>query len=164
VNLALLRLRQRDFRAAKAHLEEAGPHHVAALKANPRKPDYRQFYRNSLRALMRANAGLGDPAGAKQAAEMLRDVGWNPPSNAYDAARSLALCIPIVQNDDKATQGERDNQAQFYGDEALKLLRDAVALGFTNASFMKQDAELASLRTREEFQQLIAELEGKRKP
>ena len=98
-------LRQRDFKAAKAYLDEAGPHHEAALKANPRHPDYRQPYRNNLTALIRANAGLGDPAGAKQAAEKLRDLGWDPPGNAYDAARALALCIPIVRRRRPSDQG-----------------------------------------------------------
>src|SRR5262249_13623703 len=161
VNLAVLRLSRRDFRGAKACLGEAGPHHLAALKANPRNPAYRQFYRINLRTLIRANAGLGDREGAKQTAEKVRDLGWNPPGNAYDAARGLALCIPIVQKDDQATNEERDEQVRFYGDEALKMLRDAVARGFTNAAFLKQDAELASIRTREDFRKLIADLEGK---
>ena len=134
VNLALLRLGQRDFRGAEAYLEEAVPHHEAALKANPRNPGYRQFYRNNLAVLIQANAGLGDQAGAKQAAEKLRDLGWDPPGNAYDAACYLSLCIPIVQKDDQATKEERDEQAAFYGDEAMKMLRDAVAKGYKNVA------------------------------
>src|SRR5262249_23567199 len=56
VNLALIRLEQRDFMAAKAYLAEAGPHHESALKANPLHPDYRRFYQNSLAALIQTNA------------------------------------------------------------------------------------------------------------
>src|SRR5207253_11305860 len=100
VNLALLSNQRRDFRAAKGYLEEAEPHHQAALKANPRHPDYRQFYRNNLWQLVRANAGLLDQAAAVRAAERIRDLGWNPPGDAYDAACYLALCIPIVAKAD----------------------------------------------------------------
>src|SRR5262249_46232054 len=125
VNLALLHLVAREFRAAKATLAEAVPHHESALKANPRHPTYRQFYRNNLLAQIQSNAGLGDQAGAKQAAEQRRDLGWGPPSDAYDAACCLALCIPVVWKDDRATKEERDKQATFYGDEAMKMLHEA---------------------------------------
>jgi hypothetical protein len=164
VNLAMLRLRQRDFRGAKAYLEEAGPHHLSALEARPRALNYRQFYRSNLRALIRAQAGLRDQAGAKQAAEKLRDLGWAPVAEAYSAACGLAVCIPIVQKDDRATKEERDKQAQFYGDEALKMLRAAVARGLKDAAFLKQNVELAPLHAREDFKMLVAELEGKAKP
>src|SRR5207247_1331302 len=111
-------------------LAQAAPHHGAALKANPRDPDYRQSYRDNLGALIQTNAGLGDRAGAKQAAEKLRDLGWDPPGNAYVAAGGLALCIPIVQRDDQATEEERNKQVQFYGEEAMKMLHAAVAKGW----------------------------------
>jgi eukaryotic-like serine/threonine-protein kinase len=162
VNLALLHLSQRDFRGAKAHLEEARPYHEAALRANPRNPTYRQFYRNHLTVLIETNAGLGDPAGAKQAAEKLRDLGWDPPGDAYFAACFLSVCIPNVQRDYQATKEERDNQAAFYGDEALKMLRDAVTKGYKNVEHMKQDKNLDPLRAREDFKRLLAELEAKK--
>ena len=54
--------------------------------------------------LIMASAGLGDQASAKQAAEKLRDVGFDPPGNAYDAACGLSRCIPIAQNDDRVTE------------------------------------------------------------
>jgi tetratricopeptide (TPR) repeat protein len=164
LGLALLRLAGDDFRGAKTYLTEAAPHHDSALKANPRHPVYRLDYRNNLRVLVQTNACLGDPAGAKQAAERLRDLGWDPPGNAYDAACSLAVCIRTVQRDDRVKQGERDKQAAFYGDAALMMLRDAVARGFKDTASLKQHADLAPLRTRDDFKKLIAELEGKAKP
>jgi tetratricopeptide (TPR) repeat protein len=163
VNLALVCLRKRDFRGAKAYLAEAAPHHEAALKTNPRNPDYRQFYRNNLRVLIRADAGLGDPAGALQAGRTLRDLSWDPPAHAYDAARMLALCIPIVRSDDQTLEDERDQQAAFYGDEAVKMLRDAVAKGWKNAAHVQKDAALAPLRERDDFKTLLAELQAKQK-
>src|SRR5207237_7571984 len=74
VNVALLRLEQRDFRGAKVYLDEAAPHHESALKANSRNPTYRQFYRNNLAARARTNAGLGDPAGAQQSGRKRREL------------------------------------------------------------------------------------------
>jgi tetratricopeptide (TPR) repeat protein len=74
VNLAILCNQRREFPAAKKYLTEAQPPHQAALKANPRHPTYRQFYRNNLAVLVQAQAGLLDQAAAVQAAQTLRDL------------------------------------------------------------------------------------------
>jgi tetratricopeptide (TPR) repeat protein len=163
VNLANLEQRQKNFEAAKRYLEEGTPHHEAGLKANPRNPMYRQFYRNNLTVLIQTNAGLGDRVGAIKAAEKMRDLGWDPSDDAYDAACYLSLCIPIIQRDDKATKEERDKQMAFYGAEALKMLRAAFAKGYEDAAHMKKDADLEPLRAREDFKKLLADLEGKSK-
>jgi serine/threonine protein kinase/Flp pilus assembly protein TadD len=160
VNLAILGIEQRDFAAAKAYLDEALPHHQAALQANPRHPTYRQFYRRSLGALAQAQAGLLDRAAAVKAAKQICDLGWNPAEDGYDAACALALCIPIVEKHEKLDTEEQRAAVQFYGDEAMKLLRDAVAKGFKDAAHMKKDRDLAPLRNRDDFQKLLADLEA----
>jgi tetratricopeptide (TPR) repeat protein len=75
VGLASLRLRMSDFRGAKALLEEARPHHEAALKAGPENPVRRDNYRANLAMLVQVSAGLGDPAAAKEIAYKIRDLG-----------------------------------------------------------------------------------------
>jgi tetratricopeptide (TPR) repeat protein len=161
-NLAFFRLRQRDFQAAKAYLNEAWPHHEAVLKAIPGNPIYRQFYHNNLVALVQTSAGLGDQAGALRAAERLRDLGWDPPGDAYDAACALSLCMPIVQKNEKASQDERAKQAASYGDAAMKMLHAAVARGFKDSAHMQEDKDLESLRERDDFKKLLAEMEPKK--
>ena len=161
VSLANLCNQRRDFAAAKGYLDEAAPHHRATLKVNPRHPDYRQFYRNNLWTLAQAQAGLLDRAAAVKVAEQIRDLGWDAADDAYHAACALATCIPIVEKHDKLNADERQAAVQFYGDEAMKLLRDAVAKGYKNAAQMKADRNLAPLRGRDDFQKLLAELEGK---
>src|SRR5262249_41954167 len=98
----------------------------------------------------------------RQAAEKLRDLGGDPSGNAYQAAWYLARCIRIVQNDDQEKE-ERARQAAAYGDEAMKMLRVAVAKGYQDATQMKQDKALDALREREDFKKLLAELEAKKK-
>jgi hypothetical protein len=117
----------------------------------------------NLTALIQANAGLGDRAGAKRSAEKLRELDGDPSGNAYDAACGLALCIPVVQKDDQAAAEDRDEQVQFYGDEALRMLRDAVGKGYKDAAHMKTDTSLAPLRERDDFKKLLAELGAKQK-
>jgi tetratricopeptide (TPR) repeat protein len=159
-NLAFFHLERRDFETAKSLLDEALPHHEAALKASPANPTYRSSYRNNRGALIDVCAGLGDQAGAIGIAQQLRDLGWDPGADAYDAARDLSLCIPIVAKNEKASQEERDKQAAFYGDGAVKMLRDAVAKGFKDADRMKNDNGLDALRQRDDFKKLLTELEA----
>jgi hypothetical protein len=64
----------------------------------------------------------------------------------------------------RAGGGFRELLAAFYGDEATNMPRDAVTKGWRSTARMKKDSELEPLRTREDFRQLLAELEGKAKP
>jgi len=53
--------------------------------------------------------------------------------------------------------------AQFYGDSAMKLFREAVSKGYKDLSNIKKDTDLDPVRDREEFKKLLAELEAKGK-
>jgi hypothetical protein len=104
---------------------------------------------------------------SRPTAETLRDLGWDPPGTVYDAACGLALCLPLVEHDSQADAGQRKHHAQFYGDQALALLRTAVARGYKDAAHMQKDTDLDPLRQRDDFQKLLAELgneQEKQKP
>jgi serine/threonine protein kinase len=163
VNLANLHLQQGNWAAAQRLLLEARPYHLAALKTNPKHPTYRQFYRIHLTALTQLHAGLLEQEQALHTAEICRDLGWNGPADAYDAASGLSQCVPIMAKHDKLDATQRKAAAHFYGDAAMKFLRDAVSKGYKDVPHMKQDTDLDPLRKREDFQKLIAELEGKAK-
>lgn len=62
-----------------------------------------------------------------RAAGQVRDLGWDASVDAYNAACSLALCLPVLQQDEHETNEERDKALQFYGIEAMKMLKNAVA-------------------------------------
>src|SRR5262249_49859203 len=113
--------------------------------------------------LTQVHAGLLEQEAAVRTAGTCRDLGWNAPVDAYDAACFLSQCIPIVAKHDKLADKQRKEAAQFYGDAAMKLLRDAVSKGFKDVQHMKKAPDLDPLRQREDFQKLIAELEGKGK-
>jgi hypothetical protein len=65
-----------------------------------------------------------------------------------------------VAKHDKLNAGQRKKAARFYGDAAMKLLREAVSKGYKDVPHMKKDTDLEPLRQREDFQKLVAELEG----
>jgi tetratricopeptide (TPR) repeat protein len=163
VNFAVLQKNQGDWGAAKRLLLEGLPHHLAALKASPRHPIYRQFYRNNLNVLTKVYAGLLEQEDAVRTAETSRDLGWNAAEDAYEAAWFLSRCIPIVANHDKLDEKQRNEAAQFYSEAAMKLLREAVSKGYTGLAHMKEETDLDPLRQREDFQKLVAELEGSAK-
>jgi tetratricopeptide (TPR) repeat protein len=50
-----------------------------------------------------------------------------------------------------------------YGDRAMRLLRKAIELGFEDAAHLARDADLAPLRGRDDFRQLLAELGARHK-
>jgi serine/threonine protein kinase len=162
-NLADLRERQGNWAAAKRLLLEGRPHHLAALKANDRDPSYRQFYRSHLGMLTAAHAALLEPEEAVRTAETCRDLRWDAPRDAYDAACAMSQCVPIVAKQERLGDGQRQEARRFYGDAAMKLLRDAVSKGFKDVAHMTKDTDLDPLRSREDFQKFVAELEGKGK-
>jgi serine/threonine protein kinase/tetratricopeptide (TPR) repeat protein len=151
---------RRDFKAGKAYLDDALAHHQAALEADTRNSVYRQGFKMHLSVLVHANAGLQDQATAVQAAQKLRDLGWDLPGDAYDAGCALAICIPVVQKDDRLDPAKRQAAAQFYGDQAMAMLRTAVANGYKDAAQIKKDTDLVALRDREDFRKLLAEVEA----
>jgi tetratricopeptide (TPR) repeat protein len=161
VNLAYLHRHQGDWAAAKELLLEGRPHHLAALEVNPRSPIYRESYGKHLFQLTMVHAGLLEQADAVRAAETRHALGWDPLADAYDAACSLSLCIPIVAKHDRLDDKQRQDAAQFYGDAAMKLLREAVSKGFQDVTQMKEDTDLDPLRGRDAFRKLMAEMEAR---
>jgi serine/threonine protein kinase/tetratricopeptide (TPR) repeat protein len=165
VNLAFLHTQRREPAVAVALLEEARPHHLAALKANPRNAQYRRFYRNHLLVRARTYLGLGDHTRAATVGNELAHFGFEPASDVYDVACFLSCCVTLAEKDSQLAEPRREELAQSYADRALTLLREAVVThGFRDAAHMKQNRDLAPLRARDEFRQLLTYLEGKANP
>src|SRR5262249_24511508 len=92
LHLAHFLLVRTEFLESRHFLEEAQPLHQAALHANPNDPAYRENWRANRHVFVMVCACLGDQAAAIQAADNLRDLGWDVPSDAYFAARVVAQC------------------------------------------------------------------------
>jgi hypothetical protein len=150
---------RRDYARARRLLEEALPHHRAALKAYPRHPLYRAFLRNNPQILAGVLVHLGAYTEAAAAADRLAAAGSTPAADLYNAACFLSLCAPLAQKDAMLSESRRKDLARQYGDRAIALLRQAVAKGYKDAAHMKQDTDLDPLRGREDFKKLMAELE-----
>jgi eukaryotic-like serine/threonine-protein kinase len=62
-----------------------------------------------------------------------------------------------------AASGEIADKKQLYADRALDFLRQSVKAGYKDAAQLSKERYLASLRERDDFQKLIAELKTKNK-
>jgi tetratricopeptide (TPR) repeat protein len=170
VDLAEVLYRARkDFQAARQLLEEALPHHRAALEANPQHPEYRQFYCKNRLLLTLTLLALGDHRAASATAEQRAEAAVDPVHDTFDAVRNLVgrggsilSCTELAEKDDNLDEAQRQKLVQQYGDRAMKLLRQAVQNGFKDVQLLK--GAPAPFRSRADFQELVAELEKTLRP
>ncbi len=114
----------------------------------PRNPKYLEDLKSCLLALTVVERETGDADAALRAAHELGALTRDLPTEKYNLASALAVCIPI------APAGQRPELA----DEAVKTLRTAVAVGWRDAIRTARDRELLSLHGRDDFKRLLAEL------
>jgi hypothetical protein len=152
----------RNARGAHAEalefLKQARPHHAAALKADPANATYRLFYRNNLQTVAGSYMGLADHARLAAAAEELARAGLHAADDPHLAACYLGRCVELAARDAKLDEGKRKELAQAYGDRALALLRQARDRGYKNTARWKTEPDLAALRPRADFQQLLKDV------
>jgi tetratricopeptide (TPR) repeat protein len=113
--------------------------------------------------LLRANM-LAERGEHSQATDDANDVALQEgvgQNNHYNVACVFALSSAAAENDGKLAPADRTRLKAQYADRAVDFLRQAVAEGFQNTSLLKGDADLASLHPREDFQQLVREVERK---
>jgi serine/threonine protein kinase len=157
--LANLHNQRGEFTAATAVLEKVRTHLQAALDARPTERAFRQSYRDYLVSLAQSQLGLGDHYKVAATGGELASFGYEPPKDTYNAACLLARCVTLADKDAALPQARRQELAQSYSQQAMVLLHQAVAKGFNDLALMEKDTDLESLRSKEEFRKLLAELE-----
>jgi hypothetical protein len=82
------------------------------------------------------------------------------PYATYELACAQALCSALIgERTSKPTA--RDRSAKHYADQAIEALRQAVAEGWENLTWMKADPDLDALRTRKDFQNVLESVDKK---
>jgi serine/threonine protein kinase/tetratricopeptide (TPR) repeat protein len=100
------------------------------------------------------------PAAVESAAKMKEWAG-DKAEQLYDAACAYALCAGAAKQAKSPADG--DPGPEKLADEAMTLLKQAVAKGFMNAAHLKQDKDLDALSQRKDFKKLVAGLEAANK-
>jgi len=106
---------------------------------------------------LRHFAKNNDAAGCRATAGMWEDLKRADAGSLYDAACFRAVTAAVIHAGDKSEDAVKD--AAVEADRAMDWLKQAVGAGYKDAANMKQDPDLEALRTREDFKQLIVELE-----
>jgi hypothetical protein len=88
----------------------------------------------------------------RRASELTAPLAAQYPDQSYSEACYVALMVPVV------APAERDS----LGARAVGALRLAVAGGYGNADIFAKDTDLDAIRNREDFKQLMTEVETKK--
>jgi tetratricopeptide (TPR) repeat protein len=120
-----------------------------AFERAPGMPVVRRSLSNHLGGLAHELRILRRPVEAADATRRRAALWPNDAGELYDAACELALCVPLL--DDTA---RRDALA----DAAVDVLRRAIAAGWRDASHTARDPDLAALRDRTDFRELLRSL------
>jgi serine/threonine protein kinase/tetratricopeptide (TPR) repeat protein len=150
---------------ARELLAEARRYHD---KLSPDQPAYRQFLRKhyvTLADTLLRLAEKGDPGKHAEVARAVAELPKLNPDSAEEyrlAAVALSRCFVLVGKDRKLMDAEQKKLGESYAVQAVQMLRQAVQKGYGDLVQLKTGKDFAPLRSRADFQQLVAELEQKK--
>jgi hypothetical protein len=105
---------------------------------------------------------LGEELGAFYQ-RLLSETGVQGASGVFIGASLYSLCSRAIRTNSKIRQDDRESLAEKYAAQALVALRKAAAAGLFQSSAYKEhlrkDLELAAIRARAEFQDLLLSVE-----
>jgi hypothetical protein len=81
------------------------------------------------------------------------------PFSTYELACALAQCSTVVGNGKAQLTAAEQADKRRYAEQAIRALKEAIAGGWENLAWMKQDPELDALRDRDDFKKVLTDLE-----
>jgi tetratricopeptide (TPR) repeat protein len=161
-NLAALHLNQDRLDKALEALKEAQTRHPNAGDGGPARLLLRKHHLTRADTLLRiAEKDAGKHTEAAASAAELARLGADSAEDQRLAGVILARCTALVARDTKLADAERKPLAENYARRAVEMLGRAVQLGWSNAVELRTAAVYVPLRSRADFQKLLAELDKK---
>jgi tetratricopeptide (TPR) repeat protein len=160
-NVGWLLRKRGDLADAPATLRAGIDHLKAALSRSPANPALQQALRFSSSELAEALVQTGEHSAAADAANSIAEVFPERAADHYAAARLLARCISLAEQDANLAEPERQSSAENYADRAVRMLAQAVQKGFHDAAALRNTEDFERLRQRDDFQTLLRDLEQK---
>jgi hypothetical protein len=157
-NLGWLQLRKRRLPGESLPLlQDAAGRLEQARRRNPENPLYRRTLGFAYDNLAEARLSLRDHAGAADAVEhLLRNLSA-PDRERYNAARFLARCFALSEQDQAAVgDARREERSRRYRERSLELLRSVDPHGYRPPSLPRDDAAFAALRDQPDFEKAFA--------
>jgi hypothetical protein len=161
-NLAGVLMEGQQGAKAAAALREAIRHQRAIVAREPGAAAQHEllasYYVGLLTALQLARDHAGASKCAAEYTALLREMGQAGWRERVRTAGVLARCVRMVEDDKAVPAAQRPVLARTYGDEAMALLKDAVARGYRDVQQLQTAAAFQSLEGREDFRALLREL------
>jgi eukaryotic-like serine/threonine-protein kinase len=126
-------------------------------KLGPDHPNTLLEMRGVAKSLVAVHRGAEAAAAIRQAATIWEKLNRTDSDSLYKAASFRAVTAAALRAADKSASAGHEADAE--ADRAMAWLKQAVSAGYKDAAHMNRDSDLDSLRAREDFKQLVAELE-----
>jgi serine/threonine-protein kinase len=150
----------RHEEAAKVY-QDAVANQRVALAGAPQVAQYRTFLGNHYTGLASEQRRLGRHADAAETMRRYQELWPRDPDKLCYAAGGWALCVAAVGQGKADLSAAEQAQRRQYGDAALAALRQAIALGYKDLDQLKKEENFDPVRDREDFRQLLRDLEEK---
>jgi tetratricopeptide (TPR) repeat protein len=144
---------------ARKLVEMAIGHHLTAFKPNDKNARYRNGLYQDYNTLAECLVELGEHRDAVKAAAELPKLYPTGNQAQFTAARLIAFCATLAGKDARLNAMERAILLQAYGAMAMEKLREERRNGQLRAETLRQDIVFEPLRPRNDFQQLLSELD-----
>jgi len=162
VNLGRVADIRKDYEHARAYLEQAERYRTAAPGMMAKDPNGPGAVKFLARFLAKTLVNLGDhAAGAVRADELARVEKPDGADNAFNAGCYLARCVGLAVKDATLPEDRRIARADEYAARAVAHLKTAATRGFANRKAFREDADLTPLHGRDDYKQLLRDLEAK---
>ncbi len=145
---------------ARKLVEMAIGHHLAAFKANDKNARYKNGLYHDYNTLAECLVELGEHRDAVKAAAELPKLYPTGNHAQFTAARLIAFCATLAGKDARLNAIERAILLQTYGASAMEKLGEEKRNGQLTADVLRQDIVFEPLRPRNDFQQLLSELDS----
>ena len=164
-NLAELDFVERDFDGARKHVDQAMQHQRLAWKlaSDANRQVVREDMRRTLYALAQTLISQGNHAPLVETAKQHAALERATLFEAYDAARLIGVAIGLAMKDSKLDKEQRQETVDRYGRQAVALLQTAMARGLDDPARLSEESDLAPLRSRPDFQELVRQLRANKK-
>jgi eukaryotic-like serine/threonine-protein kinase len=165
--LARLAADRGDMAAVRRLEEQALSSKRAGLALAPRNADSVESTSTTHSALIETLIRLREHEDAARAVSELISFSSDSAPQCFRAGSFLARCVPLPAADARLTDARRIELAKTYADRAVELLREAKKMGHQDIEALKSDHNFDSIRSRADFQGLLAgsvATESKRSP
>ena len=160
-SLSALRLKDQNLPAALVAMKTAAMNLRQAWKlggfSDQLRPSVYDAYMETAKIAVRA----GDHGSLAELGQSHAALRPENKQDLFDAARLIAVAAALADSDRKLSAAGRQDAASKYADASIELLGRAVARGFRDARALASDEDLAAVRSRPEFAELLVRL---RKP